>query len=59
MDFKAGQNTFMIYHREGAANNETLCTDVIMISTVDFVPADEDYKSAAFAIEPLGKLPVT
>ena len=59
MDFKAGQNTFMIYHREGAANNETLCTDVIMISTVDFAPTDEDYKIAALAVEPLSKLPVT
>jgi hypothetical protein len=59
MDFKAGQNTFTIYHREGAANNETLCTDVIMISTVDFVPTDEHYESAALDVDPVSKLPVT
>ena len=54
--FKEGENTFMIYHREGAANNQTLCTDVLMISTVDFVPTDADYEKSSASVEPMGKL---
>jgi hypothetical protein len=60
MDFKAGENTFMIYHREGAVANNTLCTDVLMISTVDFVPTDADYDNAApELVEPRDKLTTT
>lgn len=58
-DFKAGENTFTIYHREGAAANNTLCTDVIMISTVDFVPTDADYEKASTPVEPMSKLATT
>ncbi|MBC8232194.1 hypothetical protein H8E77_21830 [bacterium] len=60
MDFKSGENTFMIYHREGAVANNTLCTDVIMISTVDFVPTDADYEnSTPELVKPMGKLTTT
>ncbi|MFC1712781.1 hypothetical protein ACFL6S_03880 [Candidatus Poribacteria bacterium] len=55
-DFVAGENTFMIYLREGDVDNSTLCTDAIMISTVDFVPTDEDYGKASIAVEPADKL---
>lgn len=56
MNFETGENTFMIYHREGGANNKTLCTDVLMISKVDFVPKDADYEKASFSVEALNKL---
>ena len=56
MDFKAGENILMIYHRDGAPAANTWCTDVIMISTVDFVPTDEDHAKATLAVEPGGKL---
>jgi len=59
MDLNAGQNSFMIYHREGGVASNTLCTDVIMISTVDFVPTDDDYEGASLAVEPAGKLAAT
>jgi hypothetical protein len=58
-DFKAGENTFTIYHREGGASNNTLCTDVLMVSTVDFVPTDADYENAALSVEPVRKLTTT
>lgn len=56
MDFDAGENILRIYHREGAPAPNTWCTDVIMISTVDFLVTDEDYGKAALAVEPVGKL---
>jgi hypothetical protein len=59
MNFKAGENTLMLYHREGAAANNTLCTDVIMISTVDFVPTDADYGKAGLSVEPMSRLTTT
>lgn len=55
-DFVAGENTFMIYLREGDIDNSTMCADAVMISTVDFVPTDEDYAQASIAVEPAGKL---
>jgi hypothetical protein len=58
-DFKAGENTFMIYHREGAADNQTLCTDMLMISTVDFAPTDADYEKSGAPVELSGKLATT
>ena len=58
-EFKVGENTFMIYHREGAADNKTLCTDALMISTVDFVPTDADYEKSGALVEPGGKLATT
>jgi len=59
MNLNAGQNSFMIYHREGGVASNTLCNDVIMISTVDFVPTDDDYKGASLAVESTGKLAAT
>jgi len=46
----------MIYHREGDVDNSTMCADVVMISTVDFVPIDEDYGKASLAVDPASKL---
>ena len=59
MEFVAGENTVMLYHREGGVNNKTLCTDVLMISTVDFAPTDEDHRNASLAVESEGKLSTT
>jgi len=60
MDFIAGENTFMIYHREGDTDNSTMCADAVMISTVDFVPTEADYEQASlFAVEPMSKMAVT
>ena len=56
MDFVAGENILMIYHREGDVDDSTMCADTVMISTVDFVPTDEDYDQASLAVEPAGKL---
>jgi hypothetical protein len=58
MDFQAGENTVIIYHREGDIDNSTMCTDAVMVSTVDFVPTDEDYAKASLAVEPKDKLTV-
>jgi hypothetical protein len=53
----AGENTITIYHREGGLDGKAMCTDVLMISTVDFAPTDADYEKASFApVEPKDKL---
>ncbi len=60
-DFVAGENTVNIYHREGGAGApDAWCDDVLMISTVDFVPTDADYEGASTSpVEPMGRLTTT
>lgn len=58
--FDAGENTVMIYHREGALTAQTMCSDVLMISTVDFMPTDEDFATAVpLSVQPRDKLTTT
>ena len=53
----AGENTVMIYHREGALTAQTMCSDVLMVSTVDFMPTDDDFaKAAPLPVQPRNKL---
>lgn len=64
MEFTAGENTVVLYHREGGVGNpQTMCTDAFMMSTVDFVPTDADYEQATApttaAVESMGKLTIT
>ena len=53
----AGENTVMIYHREGGLNAQTMCSDALMISTVDFTPTDDDFTEAVpLSVQPTNKL---
>ncbi len=56
----AGENTVIIYHREGGLNAQTMCSDVLMVSTVDFIPTDDDFAQAApLPVQPKNKLTTT
>ncbi len=56
----AGENTVVIYHREGGLNAQTMCSDVLMVSTVDFIPTDDDFAQAApLSVQPKNKLTTT
>lgn len=56
----AGENTVVIYHREGGLNAQTMCSDVLMVSTVDFIPTDDDFAQASpLPVQPKNKLTTT
>lgn len=53
----AGENTVVLYHREGGINAQTMCSDVLMVSTVDFMPTDDDFAQAVpLPVQPKNKL---
>lgn len=55
-----GKDVIRVYSREGRSEPSTWAHDVLMISTVDFVPKDDNYLTAesGVPVQPAGKLPM-